>query len=70
MCQVLKDGTYIKNTKLEKSSYGAMVYVRSVMIYGIAARGLAKACTVAIRYSAVRRQSELKKRWIILVFVQ
>ena len=59
---MLKDGTYIKNTKNEKSSYGAMVFVRSLMIHDVAAYGLAKACTIAIRYSAVRRQAELNKR--------
>ncbi|KAK2157610.1 hypothetical protein LSH36_188g07009 [Paralvinella palmiformis] len=59
--QVLKDGTYVKSTKLKKSSYGVMVLVRSMLIYYLAIQGLAPACTIAIRYSAVRRQSEQTK---------
>uniref|UniRef100_A0A8C5KPN1 Acyl-coenzyme A oxidase n=1 Tax=Jaculus jaculus TaxID=51337 RepID=A0A8C5KPN1_JACJA len=56
--QVKPDGTYVKplNNKL---TYGTMVFVRSYLV-GEAARSLSKACTIAIRYSAVRRQSEIK----------
>lgn len=36
-----------------------MVFIRS-MIVGESARTLAKSCTIAIRYSAVRHQSELR----------
>uniref|UniRef100_A0A0B8RV50 Acyl-coenzyme A oxidase n=1 Tax=Philothamnus irregularis TaxID=1899461 RepID=A0A0B8RV50_9SAUR len=56
--KVEPDGTYVKplNAKL---TYGTMVFIRSFIV-GDAARSLAKACTIAIRYSAVRHQSELK----------
>ncbi|XP_069338963.1 peroxisomal acyl-coenzyme A oxidase 1 isoform X1 [Eulemur rufifrons] len=56
--QVRPDGTYMKplNNKL---TYGTMVFIRSLLV-GEAARVLSKACTIAIRYSAVRRQSEIK----------
>ncbi|KAG6460350.1 hypothetical protein O3G_MSEX011938, partial [Manduca sexta] len=55
--QVLKDGTF-KRSSNSKLTYGTMVYVR-VMIVKSMATQLAKAATVAIRYSAVRRQSEI-----------
>lgn len=56
--QVLKDGTFKKspNTKL---TYGTMVYVR-VIIVSMMARNIARAATIAVRYSAVRRQSQPK----------
>lgn len=52
------DGTYAKppSTKL---TYGTMVFIRS-MIVGDSARCLAKSCTISIRYSAVRHQSEIR----------
>lgn len=55
--KVLKDGTYVKppNARL---SYGSMTLVRAVIV-GDASRGLSQACTIAIRYSAVRRQTEI-----------
>ncbi|XP_069107153.1 peroxisomal acyl-coenzyme A oxidase 1-like [Argopecten irradians] len=55
--KVLKDGTYIKpeNTKL---SYGSMVMIRASIV-GMTARALSQACVIAIRYSAVRRQTEV-----------
>lgn len=58
LLQVKPDGTYVKplNNKL---TYGTMVFVRSFLV-GEAARSLSKACTIAIRYSAVRHQSEIK----------
>ncbi|EHA99423.1 Peroxisomal acyl-coenzyme A oxidase 1 [Heterocephalus glaber] len=56
--QVKPDGTYVKPVS-NKLTYGTMVFVRSYLV-GEAARSLSKACTIAIRYSAVRRQSEIK----------
>ncbi|KAG0719987.1 putative peroxisomal acyl-coenzyme A oxidase 1 [Chionoecetes opilio] len=55
--QVLEDGTYIKphNNKL---AYGTMVFVRVAICFD-AYRQLQRAVTIATRYSAVRRQSEL-----------
>ncbi|KAK6618015.1 hypothetical protein RUM44_002457 [Polyplax serrata] len=55
--QVLEDGTYVKapNSKL---TYGTMMFVRVVLIRD-AANMLGKAVTIATRYSAVRRQSEM-----------
>ena len=54
----LQDGSYVKSPN-EKLTYGTMMFVRVVMLRNVAS-DLAKACTIAIRYSAVRRQSEMK----------
>ncbi|XP_048222379.1 peroxisomal acyl-coenzyme A oxidase 1 isoform X1 [Perognathus longimembris pacificus] len=56
--QVQPDGTYVKPVS-NKLTYGTMVFVRSYLV-GEAARSLSKACTIAVRYSAVRHQSEIK----------
>lgn len=56
--QVKPDGTYVKPVS-NKLTYGTMVFVRSFLV-GAAAQSLSKACTIAIRYSAVRHQSEIK----------
>ncbi|KAI4894851.1 hypothetical protein NFI96_018297, partial [Prochilodus magdalenae] len=56
--QVEPDGTYVKPPS-DKLTYGTMVFIRA-MIVGESGRSLSKACTIAIRYSAVRHQSELR----------
>ncbi|XP_075992747.1 acyl-coenzyme A oxidase 1-like [Anticarsia gemmatalis] len=56
--KVLEDGTYIKS-KNNKLIYGAMVFVRVVIVFE-SVTYLAKATIVATRYSAVRKQSQLK----------
>ncbi|KAJ7427458.1 Peroxisomal acyl-coenzyme A oxidase 1 [Willisornis vidua] len=56
--QVKPDGTYVKPVS-DKLTYGTMVFIRSIIV-GDSARSLSRACTIAIRYSAVRHQSELK----------
>ncbi|XP_046963971.1 probable peroxisomal acyl-coenzyme A oxidase 1 [Vanessa cardui] len=56
--QVLKDGTF-KASPNSKLAYGTMVYVR-VMIVDTVSKYLARAVTIAIRYSAIRRQSQPK----------
>ncbi|KAL1006051.1 hypothetical protein UPYG_G00067240 [Umbra pygmaea] len=56
--KVEADGTYVKPPS-DKLTYGTMVFIRS-MIVGEAGRALAKSCTIAIRYSAVRHQSEIR----------
>ncbi|XP_030638493.1 peroxisomal acyl-coenzyme A oxidase 1 isoform X1 [Chanos chanos] len=56
--QVQPDGTYVKPPS-DKLTYGTMVFIRS-MIVGESSRALSKACTIAIRYSAVRHQSEIR----------
>ncbi|XP_061392969.1 probable peroxisomal acyl-coenzyme A oxidase 1 [Musca vetustissima] len=55
--QVLPDGTYVppKNSVL---TYGTMMFVRVALVRD-AAMALAKASTIACRYSAVRRQSPI-----------
>ncbi|XP_063833308.1 probable peroxisomal acyl-coenzyme A oxidase 1 [Ostrinia nubilalis] len=58
--QVLKDGTYIKGPN-DKLTYGTMVRVR-VNILSDVALYVAKAATIAVRYSAVRHQSQLKAK--------
>uniref|UniRef100_A0A2A4J068 Acyl-coenzyme A oxidase n=1 Tax=Heliothis virescens TaxID=7102 RepID=A0A2A4J068_HELVI len=55
--QVLKDGTYVKVARHGKLTYQTMVFVRVILV-NEAAFNLAKACTIAVRYSAVRRQSQ------------
>ncbi|XP_040891679.1 peroxisomal acyl-coenzyme A oxidase 1 isoform X2 [Toxotes jaculatrix] len=56
--KVEPDGTYVKPPS-SKLTYGTMVFIRS-MIVGESARALSKSCTIAIRYSAVRHQSEIR----------
>ncbi|XP_063833408.1 probable peroxisomal acyl-coenzyme A oxidase 1 [Ostrinia nubilalis] len=56
--QVLKDGTFVKGMN-EKLTYGTMVLVR-VNIVSDAAYHTAMAATIAVRYAAVRHQSQLK----------
>ncbi|VDP19991.1 unnamed protein product [Onchocerca flexuosa] len=59
--QVLSNGEYIA-PKHSKLRYGTMVFVRSVMVREQAMQ-LAAAVTIAVRYSAVRRQGEWKSGW-------
>jgi len=63
--QVLRDGTYVKNATAERLNYGTMVFVRAMIVWDQAARGLAQALTIAIRYSCVRRQSELRPGYAV-----
>lgn len=57
--QVQPDGTYIE-PKSDKLTYGTMVFVR-VMVIDMVAFNVARAATIAVRYSAVRRQSEIER---------
>ncbi|KAG8127937.1 hypothetical protein E2320_014808 [Naja naja] len=57
--QVLPDGQYKKQGS-EKINYLTMIVVRVNMLQSSIIPCLMKACTIAIRYSVVRRQSELK----------
>ncbi|XP_032663048.1 probable peroxisomal acyl-coenzyme A oxidase 1 isoform X2 [Odontomachus brunneus] len=56
--KVLEDGTYVKAPS-DKLTYGTMMFVRVVLVRDIASY-LSKAATIAVRYSAVRRQSQIK----------
>ncbi|KAK7091432.1 peroxisomal acyl-coenzyme A oxidase 1-like [Littorina saxatilis] len=56
--KLLEDGTYIK-PKSDRLIYGAMTFIRAVIV-GDVGRGLAKAATIAVRYSCVRRQSKIE----------
>ncbi|XP_047527572.1 probable peroxisomal acyl-coenzyme A oxidase 1 [Vanessa atalanta] len=56
--QVLEDGTYVKSRN-SKLNYGAMVFVRVVIVFDMV-NYLSKASIIAVRYSAVRRQSQRK----------
>ncbi|OPJ71943.1 peroxisomal acyl-coenzyme A oxidase 2 isoform A [Patagioenas fasciata monilis] len=58
-CEVQPDGTYIKRGS-PKINYFTMTTVRISLISDEVILPLMKACTIAIRYSAVRRQSKLK----------
>ncbi|XP_062581682.1 peroxisomal acyl-coenzyme A oxidase 1-like [Saccostrea cucullata] len=55
--KVLEDGTF-KQPANQRIGYGTMVFVRARIVTN-SARGLAQACVIAIRYSAVRRQTEV-----------
>ncbi|XP_012935860.1 peroxisomal acyl-coenzyme A oxidase 1 isoform X1 [Aplysia californica] len=55
--QVLEDGTFIQ-PKNDRLVYGSMTLIRAQIVGGTA-RALAKAVTIATRYSAVRRQSQI-----------
>ncbi|KAK7929885.1 hypothetical protein WMY93_006280 [Mugilogobius chulae] len=56
--KVEPDGRYVKPPSA-KLTYGTMVFIRSLIV-GHSALFLSKACTIAIRYSAVRHQSEIR----------
>lgn len=55
--QVTVDGEYVK-PKSDKLNYGTMVFVR-VLILDMVAYNVARAATIAIRYSAIRHQSQI-----------
>ncbi|XP_011505527.1 PREDICTED: probable peroxisomal acyl-coenzyme A oxidase 1 [Ceratosolen solmsi marchali] len=56
--KVLQDGTYVKASN-DKLTYGTMMFVRVVLVRDIA-KYLSKAATIAIRYSIVRKQGQIK----------
>lgn len=55
--KVLQDGTFVKSPS-SVLTYGTMMFVRVVLVKD-QANHLAKAVTIATRYSAVRRQSPI-----------
>uniref|UniRef100_A0AAF5DFT5 Acyl-coenzyme A oxidase n=2 Tax=Strongyloides stercoralis TaxID=6248 RepID=A0AAF5DFT5_STRER len=55
--KVDRKGNFIKPVH-EKISYSAMLYVRAVII-NLLGEGLAKAVTIGVRYSSIRKQGEL-----------
>lgn len=58
MC--FKDGTF-KASPHSKLAYGTMVFVR-VLIVNDSSNKLSRAAAISIRYSAVRKQSQLKEK--------
>ncbi|KFQ14038.1 Peroxisomal acyl-coenzyme A oxidase 2, partial [Leptosomus discolor] len=58
-CEVQPDGTYVRQGS-KKINYFTMTTVRISLISDQVLIPLMKACTIAIRYSVVRRQSKLK----------
>ncbi|XP_023945597.2 probable peroxisomal acyl-coenzyme A oxidase 1 [Bicyclus anynana] len=56
--QVLEDGTYVRSPN-SKLNYGAMVFTRVVIACDMV-NYLSKAATIAVRFSAVRRQCQSK----------
>ncbi|XP_013804327.2 peroxisomal acyl-coenzyme A oxidase 2 [Apteryx mantelli] len=58
-CEVQPDGTYVRWGS-KKINYFTMTTVRISILSDEVILPLMKACTIAIRYSAVRRQSKLK----------
>ncbi|PRD29520.1 UNVERIFIED_CONTAM: Peroxisomal acyl-coenzyme A oxidase 1 [Trichonephila clavipes] len=55
--QVTVNGDYVK-PKSDKLNYGTMVFVR-VLILDMVSYNVARAATIAIRYSAIRRQAQI-----------
>ncbi|OWF44671.1 peroxisomal acyl-coenzyme A oxidase 1-like [Mizuhopecten yessoensis] len=55
--QVLEDGSYVKPANA-KISYGTMTLIRVGIVTNVS-RCLAQSCVIAVRYSAVRRQTEV-----------
>ncbi|CAH2049990.1 unnamed protein product, partial [Iphiclides podalirius] len=56
--KVLEDGTYVKAPS-SKLTYGTMMFVRVMLVHDVC-NYMAKAVTIATRYSAVRRQSQIR----------
>lgn len=56
---VTKDGKYVRSDKPRQLGYGAMVFVRQGIVID-ASIYLSRAVTIAVRYSAVRRQFGVK----------
>lgn len=52
------DGTYVKHTS-DRMMYASMSRLRVILIKGIIIARFSKACTIATRYSAVRRQGKI-----------
>lgn len=55
--KLMRDGTYVKPSS-SVLAYGTMVFVRVIIVRNMA-QSLAKAATIAVRYSSVRRQSHI-----------
>ncbi|XP_024394934.1 peroxisomal acyl-coenzyme A oxidase 1 [Physcomitrium patens] len=55
LATVTKDGKYVRSNKPRQLGYGAMVFVRQGIVID-ASIYLSRAVTIAVRYSAVRRQ--------------
>ncbi|XP_062581681.1 peroxisomal acyl-coenzyme A oxidase 1-like [Saccostrea cucullata] len=55
--KVLEDGTYVTPPD-QRIAYGTMVLIRAKIV-GMISSSLATACVIAVRYSAVRRQTEV-----------
>jgi acyl-CoA oxidase len=63
--QVQPDGTYSK-PPTDKITYGTMVFIRAGLVY-YSAHKLAKAVTIATRYSVVRRQTQNRPGYVSIV---
>jgi acyl-CoA oxidase len=55
LATVTKEGKYIRSNKPRQLGYGAMVFVRQGIVTD-ASIYLSRAVTIAVRYSAIRRQ--------------
>lgn len=64
--QILPDGTYISPAN-DRLLYAGMTSLRA-MIVGSNERSLCMAVTIAVRYSAVRRQSEIEPGYASLIY--
>ena len=62
--QVSRDGKYSRLKRdSEKLTYISMVQTRAYIVFH-SAKQLSKACTISIRYSAVRKQGKLDERCV------
>lgn len=68
MCQVLEDGSY-ERPEMDKLQYASMINIRAGLP-SMAANSLGMGCTIAIRYSCVRRQSEIKPGFVLRDFAK
>ena len=61
--QVTPEGKFVRQAGTEKVNYGPMILVRAnIVMY--AYENIAQAVTIATRYAAVRRQSEMKPGYV------
>lgn len=57
--QVTPEGKFVRRAGSEKAGYGAMMLIRAHIV-NLCYENASQAVTIATRYAAVRRQSELK----------
>lgn len=67
--QVSADGAYTKSAH-DKIGYFTMVLIRAYIVHTPVADSLCQVVTIAVRYSAVRRQSEIEPGYVIICSIK